>query len=152
MKYHLINPVLRVMSMSDSSQICRREAAEWMISMNLYRLLKGWNGKAASRPGYPSPAIPARWSLEASFCIKGGQSDGHDFAKAACEAGAAAVVVERDLGIPGQILVGNSRWPTASSAAIILATQPANEAGWHHRDQGEDHDDLFDQTYFETTK
>lgn len=99
--------------MSDSlTNMCRREAAEWMISMNLYRLLEGleWKGSVPDQD-IPSLTCDSRQVEPGSlfFCIKGGQSDGHDFAKAACEAGAAAVVVERDLGIPGQILVGNSR-------------------------------------------
>lgn len=42
-------------------------------------------------------------------CIRGGRFDGHDKAAGALEAGAAAVVVERDLGLPRQILVENTR-------------------------------------------
>jgi UDP-N-acetylmuramoyl-L-alanyl-D-glutamate--2,6-diaminopimelate ligase len=42
-------------------------------------------------------------------CIKGGKFDGHQKAGDALAAGAAAVVVERDLGLPRQILVENTR-------------------------------------------
>lgn len=42
-------------------------------------------------------------------CVKGAAFDGHSVAKEMMEKGAAGVVVERDLGIDGQILVGNSR-------------------------------------------
>ncbi len=42
-------------------------------------------------------------------CIRGGRFDGHDKAKEALAAGAAAVVVERDLGLDRQLLVENSR-------------------------------------------
>ena len=38
-------------------------------------------------------------------CQKGLRFDGHDFAARAVELGAAAVVTDRDLGLPGQILV-----------------------------------------------
>lgn len=42
-------------------------------------------------------------------CIKGGKFDGHDWAEKALEAGAAAVVAERDLGLSRQVLVENTR-------------------------------------------
>ena len=42
-------------------------------------------------------------------CIKGTGVDSHQFAAGALEHGAAAVVVERDLGLPRQILADNSR-------------------------------------------
>ena len=41
-------------------------------------------------------------------CQKGQRFDGHDFASQALEQGAAAVVVDRDLGLPRQILVENT--------------------------------------------
>ena len=37
-------------------------------------------------------------------CIAGAASDGHNYAAAALEKGAAAVVCERDLGLPHQVL------------------------------------------------
>ncbi len=41
-------------------------------------------------------------------CIKGLTRDGHDFAPGAAEAGA-VILAERDLGLPGQIVVENTR-------------------------------------------
>ena len=44
------------------------------------------------------------------FCVPGTRSDGHDFAPAAIDAGAAALVVERRLDVPvTQVLVGDAR-------------------------------------------
>ncbi len=42
-------------------------------------------------------------------CISGTVVDGHDFAPGALEKGAAAIVVERDLGLPNQIITENAR-------------------------------------------
>lgn len=42
-------------------------------------------------------------------CIKGASFDGHSVAKQMLEKGAAAVVVEKDLGIENQIIVDNTR-------------------------------------------
>ena len=42
-------------------------------------------------------------------CISGTVVDGHDFAAGALEKGAIAVVVERDLGLPNQIITENGR-------------------------------------------
>lgn len=42
------------------------------------------------------------------FCLKGTASDGHDFSSQALEKGAVAVVCERDLGYPQQILVDDT--------------------------------------------
>ncbi len=42
-------------------------------------------------------------------CIRGRHSDGHRFARQAAEAGAVAVVCEQDSGVPGQILVEDTR-------------------------------------------
>jgi UDP-N-acetylmuramoyl-L-alanyl-D-glutamate--2,6-diaminopimelate ligase len=51
------------------------------------------------------------------FCQKGTKFDGHDHAQSALEKGAAAVIVERDLEIPRQILVESTReaWGIASA-------------------------------------
>jgi UDP-N-acetylmuramoyl-L-alanyl-D-glutamate--2,6-diaminopimelate ligase len=52
------------------------------------------------------------------FCVVGERSDGHDFAPAAVEAGAAALVVERELELPvTQIVVGDARAAMAPVAA-----------------------------------
>ncbi len=45
----------------------------------------------------------------AFVCIEGARFDGHSFAQNAMDIGAAAVVVTRDLGIKGQIIVNNTR-------------------------------------------
>ena len=53
------------------------------------------------------------------FCVRGSRADGHDFAAAAVEAGAAALVVERELpqlGVP-QLLVADARAAMAPLAA-----------------------------------
>ena len=50
-------------------------------------------------------------------CIAGGTADGHDFARKALEQGAAAVVCQRDLGIPGQILTPDTRKAYSRMAA-----------------------------------
>ena len=42
-------------------------------------------------------------------CISGTKTDSHQFAAEALEKGAAAVVCERDLGLPRQILVRDAR-------------------------------------------
>jgi UDP-N-acetylmuramoyl-L-alanyl-D-glutamate--2,6-diaminopimelate ligase len=54
------------------------------------------------------------------FCIRGEKSDGHDFAPAAVEAGAAALVCEKqlDLAVP-QLLVEDSRAAMAPLAACF---------------------------------
>lgn len=49
----------------------------------------------------------------AYVCVSGARFDGHGFAGTALEQGAAAVIVERDLGIDGQILVENTRYAYA---------------------------------------
>ena len=41
-------------------------------------------------------------------CIRGTRADGHGYAKGAVEAGAAAVVCERDLGLQNQILCADT--------------------------------------------
>lgn len=55
-------------------------------------------------------------------CVNGAQHDGHDFAEAASERGAAALLVERDLAtvdVP-QIKVGDVRKAMGPAAALIL--------------------------------
>jgi UDP-N-acetylmuramoyl-L-alanyl-D-glutamate--2,6-diaminopimelate ligase len=52
------------------------------------------------------------------FCVPGGTRDGHDFGTAAVEAGAAALVVERDLDLPvAQVRVTDVRAAMAPLAA-----------------------------------
>ena len=50
-------------------------------------------------------------------CITGTAVDGHDFAAKAIENGVAAVVVERDLGLPRQIIVSSTRLAWAQMSA-----------------------------------
>lgn len=50
-------------------------------------------------------------------CIKGENFDGHSVAEKMFEKGAAAVVVERDLGLPNQIIVPNTRKELARLAS-----------------------------------
>lgn len=45
----------------------------------------------------------------AFVCVVGARFDGHSFAKNALEAGAAAVIVSKDMGLKEQIIVGNTR-------------------------------------------
>ena len=52
------------------------------------------------------------------FCVVGERSDGHEFAPGAVEAGAAALVVERELDLPvAQVLVADARAAMAPVAA-----------------------------------
>ena len=44
------------------------------------------------------------------FCIKGVQSDGHDYAESALEKGALGIVVEKDLGLPKQIIIDSTHY------------------------------------------
>lgn len=57
---------------------------------------------------------------EAFFCVTGLEADGHDFARGAVEAGAAALVSERrlDLGVP-EVVVPDSRAAMAPAAAAF---------------------------------
>src|SRR5215216_3096238 len=52
------------------------------------------------------------------FCVRGQRADGHEFAPAALERGAAALVVERNLDLPApQVLVPDARRAMAPIAA-----------------------------------
>ncbi|MCL2069290.1 MAG: UDP-N-acetylmuramoyl-L-alanyl-D-glutamate--2,6-diaminopimelate ligase [Oscillospiraceae bacterium] len=51
------------------------------------------------------------------FCIKGEKSDGHGYAQGALEAGAAAVVVERDMGLANQVIVEDTHLAYAAACA-----------------------------------
>jgi UDP-N-acetylmuramoyl-L-alanyl-D-glutamate--2,6-diaminopimelate ligase len=53
-------------------------------------------------------------------CLRGLRTDGHDWAAAALRAGAAAVLCEKDLGLPAQVLVEDSRRLMRSFAPICL--------------------------------
>lgn len=53
----------------------------------------------------------------AFVCIRGTAADGHTFAPAAVENGASVIVTERDLGLPGQVIVPDSRRAYAEMCA-----------------------------------
>ena len=57
-------------------------------------------------------------------CVKGGNSDGHEYAKAAKRNGASWIVAERDTGIEEQIIVPNSR----SAYAVMCGNINGNPA------------------------
>lgn len=59
-------------------------------------------------------------------CVKGATFDGHSVAEKMLENGAAAVVVERDLGIDKQILVKNTRAVFSQICANFYGN-PANQ-------------------------
>src|SRR5919204_888858 len=61
------------------------------------------------------------------FCIPGMRVDGHDFAPAAVERGAAALVVERPLDLPvPQVVVPDARAAMAAAAAEFFG-RPTEE-------------------------
>jgi UDP-N-acetylmuramoyl-L-alanyl-D-glutamate--2,6-diaminopimelate ligase len=63
------------------------------------------------------------------FCVPGFTSDGHDFAPAAVEAGAAALVVERDLELPvAQVRVADARAAMAPVADRFFGEPTASLA------------------------
>lgn len=51
------------------------------------------------------------------FCIKGVQSDGHDYATLAIEMGARGVVVQQDMGLSAQIIVEDTHYAYAVACA-----------------------------------
>ena len=61
------------------------------------------------------------------FAVPGAQADGHDFAGEAVERGAAALVVERDVGLPvPQLVVADARAAMAVAADTFFG-EPTNE-------------------------
>lgn len=80
--------------------------------MKLSEILKGIDVKTAySDVDVLDVTQDSRLVKEGSLfvCIKGAVFDGHNVAAEMLEKGAAAIVVERDLGLDKQIIVGNSR-------------------------------------------
>lgn len=80
--------------------------------MKLSQLLEGINVKNSFEDKEVTDVTQdSRLVKEGSLfvCVKGAAFDGHSVAREMMEKGASAVVVERDLGIDGQILVENSR-------------------------------------------
>lgn len=80
--------------------------------MKLSQILKGINVKNGLEDREVTDVTQdSRLVKEGSLfvCVKGAAFDGHSVAREMMEKGASGVVVERDLGIEGQILVENSR-------------------------------------------
>lgn len=78
------------------------------LSCFITKLLEGitWEGEAPECEIVGLTAVPVSWKRGWVYvCQKGQRFDGHDFAEKALELGAAAVVVDRDLGLPRQIRV-----------------------------------------------
>src|SRR2546421_5539614 len=64
------------------------------------------------------------------FCVRGTQADGHDFASAAVERGAVALVVERPLDLPvPQVVVTDSRRAMAVAADEVFRRPTAGPEG-----------------------
>ena len=80
------------------------------------------------------------------FCVSGFTRDGHDFAPAALERGAAALVVDRPLGLGvPEILVADVRAAMAPAAARINGDPTARLADRrHHRHERQDDDGVPD--------
>ena len=78
------------------------------------------------------------------FCVPGEKVDGHEFAAAAVEAGAAALVVERELELEvPQVVVADARAAMAPLAARFWGDPTARAAGGGgDRDQRQDDDGL----------
>jgi UDP-N-acetylmuramoyl-tripeptide--D-alanyl-D-alanine ligase len=68
---------------------------------------------AIAARGAPAPARVSGWSVDSRtqqpgdvyFALRGANHDGHEYARAAAESGAAAVVLERTVGAPNELLV-----------------------------------------------
>jgi len=71
---------------------------------------------AIGAEGRPAAGCAAGWSVDTRtqqpgdvyFALRGPNHDGHDFAAAAARLGAAAVVVERRMGVAGELLVSDT--------------------------------------------
>ncbi len=89
--------------------------------MKLYELIDGIAQTSLADTEITDISCDTRKELKKGglfVCIKGGSFDGHDYAAKALENGAAAVVVERDMGLDRQIIVPDSRrfFPRACAA------------------------------------
>ncbi|MDR2933351.1 MAG: UDP-N-acetylmuramoyl-L-alanyl-D-glutamate--2,6-diaminopimelate ligase [Oscillospiraceae bacterium] len=81
--------------------------------MTLYRLLDNVPFETKEKDGEIKAITCDSRQVERGsvfFCIKGVKMDGHDHALSALESGAAAVVVQRDLGIDKQVIVTDTRF------------------------------------------
>ena len=80
--------------------------------MKLYDLIKGIAQTSLPDREITDVTSDTRKELPAGFvfvCIKGNTFDGHNAAKDMLQKGAAAVITERDLGLPEQIIVEDTR-------------------------------------------
>lgn len=99
--------------------------------MNIHRLLEGISYTTSSEFDKNLSVIPVRDSRDVDeqavfFAIEGVQADGHNYAEGALASGAAAVVVQRDLGLPRQIVV-ESTLSAYSLACANYFDNPADE-------------------------
>src|SRR5271155_3025234 len=97
--------------------------------MRLDRLIAAELTGEAAATEIPSPASDSRKVGRGTlfFCVPGFRSDGRDFAAQAVAAGAAALVVERPLGLGvPEALVGSVRAAMAPAAARFYG-EPAHE-------------------------
>ena len=121
-----------------------------IAAMRLDELSAGLPGGARPRrtaaPRSPtSPSTAARSGPGTLFvCVPGMTTDGHDFAPAAVEAGAAALVVERELDADVPQAARRRRPPAMAPLAARLFGDPSAELRLrrHHRDQRQDDDGL----------
>ena len=78
--------------------------------MNLYNLMKERSGKFSELEITGVTCDPRNVQKGNVFvCIDGVTVDGHKFAKSAYDNGAAVIICEKDVGLPNQILVEDSR-------------------------------------------
>ena len=88
-------------------------------------------GSLESLPPAWEPTADSRGDVKDKIfvCIRGQRHDGHEDAADALRRGAAAVVVQRDLGLPRQVLVPDTREALAFLAArCCLSVLPAPTA------------------------
>jgi UDP-N-acetylmuramoyl-L-alanyl-D-glutamate--2,6-diaminopimelate ligase len=103
--------------------------------MRLDEVIIGGAGELRGAQGEPGAteitglAYDSRMVRQGSlfFCVKGFQSDGHDFAGQAVERGAAALVVERPLGLGVPEVVVSSARGAMAPAAVRFYGDPSAE-------------------------
>src|SRR5688572_20894862 len=91
--------------------------AELIRASGIEAEVRGDDSAEVSALAYDSRAVEERTLF---FCVKGMKTDGHDFAAAAVEAGASALVVERPLGLAvPEVEVADARAAMAPLAAAF---------------------------------
>src|SRR5689334_21780557 len=86
--------------------------------------IEGDSGTAVSGLAYDSRRVATG---DAFFCVSGASSDGHEFAPAAVDAGATALVVERALELPVAQAVVSSAREAMAPAAVRFYRDPSAE-------------------------